>query len=147
MALEQNEAQVRPDVRGKRVADLPSMGMSNSEQRSPELSYLDAARVSSPAGVLADFDVVTAGGEPLGTIAGVVIEAGARCARYFDVQSHGWRRRHYLVKADQLAQVDSDRKELRLLSADVPELYPRTESFRPFSDTDLLAVMFPSRAA
>lgn len=121
--------------------------MPHNDQQSPELSYLDAARVSSPAGVLSDFDVVTAGGEQLGSIAGVVIEATARCARYFDVQSRGLRRRRYLVKADQLAQMDSDRKQLHLLSGDAPEVHPNPGSFRPFSDNDLLAVLFASRAA
>lgn len=122
--------------------------MPNTEHPAPELSYLDAEHVSSPAGVLSGFDVVTAGGERLGSIAGVVIEAGARYARYFDVQSHGLRRRRYLVKADQLAQVDSDRKQLRLLSADDSDVSHRgTTSFRPFSDTDVMAALFSPRAA
>jgi hypothetical protein len=122
--------------------------MPNPDTAHPELSYLDADRVSSPAGVLSQFDVVTAGGEQLGRIAGVVIEAAARRARYLDVQSHGVRRRRYLVEADQLAQVDADRKQLRLLSADVPVVSHRgDESFRPFSDSDVMAALFASRAA
>jgi hypothetical protein len=119
--------------------------MSRDESPS-ELCYLDAARVSSPAGVLADFDVVTASGEQLGSIAGVVIEAGARRARYLDVQSR--EQRHYLVQADHLAQVDSDRKQLRLIGTDVPEVADLSSTeFRPFTDDDLMAAMFPSRAA
>ena len=119
--------------------------MSRDESPS-ELCYLDAARVSSPAGVLSEFDVVTASGEQLGSIAGVVIEAGARRARYLDGESQ--ERRHYLVQADHLAQVDSDRKQLRLLGTDVPEVADLEKAqFRPFSDDDLMAAMFPSRAA
>jgi len=122
--------------------------MPSRDQPLSELCYVDAEHVSSPAGVLAGFDVVTASGEQLGSIAGVVIEAAARRARYFDVQSHGLRRRHYLLEADQLAQVDAERKQLRLVSADVPKVhYPGRASFRPFSDDDLLAALFGSRAA
>jgi len=119
-----------------------------TDQPHSDLCYLDAASVGSPAGVLSGFDVVTASGEQLGTVAGVVIESAARRARYLDIQSQGLRRRHYLVEADQLAQVDSERKQLRLLSADVPEEHDRgAPRFRPFSDDDLLTAVFASRAA
>lgn len=113
------------------------------------LSYLDAAKVDSPAGILSELDVVTAEGEPLGSIAGVVIEAAAGRARYFDIQASGWlQRRHYLVDADQLGQVDSERKVLRLLGGEVtevPDLDPST--LRRFSDDDLVAALFRPRAA
>jgi sporulation protein YlmC with PRC-barrel domain len=113
------------------------------------LCYLDAANVNSPAGALSELDVVTADGEKLGNIAGVVIEAAAGRARYLDVRSSGWlQQRHYLVEADQLAQVDSERKQLRLLSTDVKEIAGLDpSSLRQFSDDDLLAAMFRSRAA
>ena len=119
-----------------------------SDRPPSDLCYLDAAHVNSPAGVLSEFDVVTASGDQLGSIAGVVIEPAARRARYLDVQSHGLRGRHFLVEADQMAQVDSARKQLRLLSADVPKVHlGGRASFRPFSDDDLMAALFPSRAA
>jgi len=122
--------------------------MPSPDATPSELCYLDAAHVDSPAGLLAGFDVVTASGQQLGSIAGVVIDAPARRARYLDVQSHGLRRRHYLVQADHPAQVDSERKQLRLLSADVPEADDLGSArFRPFSDDDLMAALFPSRAA
>ena len=54
-----------------------------------KLCYLDAANVNSPAGVLSELDVVTASGEQLGSIAGVVIEAAAGRARYLDIRSSG----------------------------------------------------------
>ena len=121
--------------------------MSNSTLPS-NLCYLDAANVNSPAGRLSELDVVTASGEQLGSITGVVIEAAAGRARYLDVQSSGWlSRRHYLVDADQLAQVDPERKQLRLLT-DVQEVRDLdTAALRPFSDEDLLAALFTSRAA
>jgi hypothetical protein len=119
-----------------------------SREISPELCYLDAECVNSPAGVLSEFDVVTAAGEQVGSIAGVVIEASARRARYIDVRSHGLRRRRYLLPADQLAQVDSERKQLRLLTADVPEADRRDSArFRPFSDDDLIAAVLAADEA
>lgn len=123
--------------------------MPNHHQPISELCYLDAANVNSPAGVLSEVDVVTASGEQLGSIAGVVIEAAARRARYLDIQSSGLqRRRHYLVEADELAQVDPERKTLRLLSADVNEVPGLdTTVLRQFSDDDLLAALFPTRLA
>lgn len=123
--------------------------MPNQHPPMSELCYLDAAHVNSPAGVLSELDVVTVDGEQLGNIAGVVIEAAARRARYLDIRSSGWlRRRRYLVEADQLAQVDPERKMLRLLSADVREVLDLdTAVLRQFSDDDLLAVLFPTRAA
>ena len=114
-----------------------------------ELCYLDAANVNSPAGVLSELDVVAANGEQLGSIAGVVIEAAARRARYLDIRSSGVRRdRHYFVEADQLGQFDPERRTLRLLSAEVNEVPGLdTADLRQFSDDDLLAALFPTRAA
>ena len=122
--------------------------MPRREKSTSSLCYLDAAHVDSPGGMLSDFHVVSASGEQLGTIAGVVIEPAARRARYLDVQSGGFRRRHYLVEADYLAQVDVERKELRLLSAEVAEVdHGDGARFRPFSDNDLLTALFAPRAA
>ena len=68
--------------------------------------------------------------------------------RYLDVQSAGWRRRHYLVNAEQLAQVDPEQKVLRLLDADIAEVadFDRA-TLRRFSDDDLLAAVFSARVA
>ena len=122
---------------------------ANLDQPISELCYLNAASVNSPAGALSTLDVVTANGEQVGSIAGVVIEAAAGRARYLDVRSSGWlRRRNYLVDADQLAQIDPERKQLRLLTAEVTEVQDiDTAALRHFSDDDLLAALFPSRAA
>jgi hypothetical protein len=116
-------------------------------QTPSDLSYLDAAHVNSPAGALSELDVVTADGEQLGSIAGVVIEAAAGRARYLDVRSSDWQHpRRYLVEADQLAQIDCGRRQLRLLRGEVTEV-ESTATFRQFSDDDLLAALFAPRAA
>jgi hypothetical protein len=114
-----------------------------------ELSYLDAANVESPAGKLSELELVNADGERVGSIAGVVIEAAARRVRYLDVQADGWlRRRHYLVAADHLAQVDSAQKVLRLLDSEIAEVRDvDPAALHLFADDELLATVFSSRVA
>jgi sporulation protein YlmC with PRC-barrel domain len=114
------------------------------------LSYLDASKVISPAGVLAGLDVLTPDGTHLGSIEGVVIDAAARRVRYLAVESSGWfGRRRYLAEADQLGQIEGDRKALRLL-VDIRNQTVHgldTHALRAFSDEDVLAAMFAPRAA
>ena len=116
-----------------------------------ELSYLDASKVTSPAGVLSNLDLLSAEGKPLGTIEGVVIDAAARRVLYFDVQSKsGWfGRRRYFLEADQLAQVEPERKALRLRvdhkRAEVHDL--DSSALHDFGDEDLMTALFPPRVA
>ena len=115
-----------------------------------ELCYLDASHVESPAGALSTLALLTSEGKPFGTIKGVVIEAAERRVRYLDVESGGLlHRRRYLLKADQLAQLESDGNALRLLAdpseSQVTDL--NRDELRQFGDDDLLAAMFAPRAA
>lgn len=126
--------------------------MGNAAQLSAnsELSYLDASKVTSPAGVLSELDVLSAEGRRLGSIEGVVIDAAARHVRYLSLRLSGlFGRRRYLVEADHLGQLESDRKALRLrgdLRNDaVHDL--DTTALRKFSDDDLLAALFSPRMA
>ena len=114
------------------------------------LSYLDASKVTSPAGVLSELKVLSADGQPLGCIEGVVIEAAARRVRYLAVRMAGWfRDLRFFVQADQLGQIEIERKTLRLRGdledGAVHEL--DAAALRLFSDDDLLAAMFSPRAA
>ena len=115
-----------------------------------ELSYLDAAKVSSPAGALSELDVLSVEGRRLGSIEGVVIDAAARRVRYLSVRSSGWfSRRRYLVAADQLGQIEGERKALRL-RVDLRQeavLGLEAAALREFSDADLMAALFAPRAA
>jgi sporulation protein YlmC with PRC-barrel domain len=126
--------------------------MQNDAQLSAtsELSYLDASKVTSPAGVLSELDVLNPEGRRLGSIEGVVIDANARRVRYLSVRSAGWfGRRRYLVQTDQLGQVDGERKTLRLL-VDLAKAAVHgfdAAVLREFSDDDLLTAMFPLRVA
>jgi sporulation protein YlmC with PRC-barrel domain len=115
-----------------------------------ELAYLDASKVTSPAGVLSELKVLSAEGRRLGRIEGVVIDAAARHVRYLSLRLSGWfRQRRYLVQADQLGQIDGERKTLRLRADLRNEAVPGLDAaaFRKFSDDDLLAAMFAPRTA
>ncbi len=115
-----------------------------------ELSFLDASNVTSPAGALSELDVLSAEGRRLGSIEGVVIDAAARRVRYLSVRSSGWfGRRRYVVQADQVGQIEGERKALRLNVNLLDEAVHGldTAALRKFSDDDLLAVMFPPRTA
>ena len=126
--------------------------MRNDAERpaSPELSYLDASKVTTPAGVLSELEVLSAEGRRLGSIEGVVIDAAARHVRYLCVRLSRWfGRRRYLVQADQMGQIEGDRKALRLL-VDLKNEAVRgldLRALRRFSEDDLLAAMFPPRMA
>ena len=125
------------------------MSETNSTTTS-DLSYLDASRVETPVGVLADVELRTATDEPFGTILGVVIDAPARRVRYLDVQvSRGNGGRRTLIDPAEVVVVDARGQTLRLREdvppTPLPVLEPQT--VRPFDDEDLLAAMFPPRAA
>jgi hypothetical protein len=115
-----------------------------------ELSYLDASKVISPAGALSELDVLSAAGWRLGSIEGVVIDAAARHVRYLSVRLSGLLgRRRYLVEADHLGQIESERKALRLRVDLRNEAVHDLDiaALRKFSDDDLLAAIFAPRAA
>jgi sporulation protein YlmC with PRC-barrel domain len=115
-----------------------------------ELSYLEASKVSSPAGLLSELDVLSAQGQQLGKIEGVVIDAAARRVIYLFVRASSWfGRGRYLVPADQLGQIEGERKALRLRVDLRDEAVKGLDAaaLRRFSDEDVLAAMFPTRAA
>ena len=115
-----------------------------------ELSYLDASKVTSPAGALSELDVLSADGRRLGSIEGVVIDAAARRVCYLSIRSSGWfSGRRYLVQADQSGQIEGEGKALRLRVDLRNEAVPGLDAaaLREFSDLDLLAALFAPRAA
>jgi hypothetical protein len=123
----------------------------NAEQsQTSELCYLDASKVESPAGTLSELDLLTADGDSLGSIEGVVIEAAARRVRYFDVQASGWfRRKRLLLEADQLGHLEPERRAIRLRAGTELESVKgvNAAALRRFSDEDLTAALFPKHAA
>ena len=124
--------------------------MGNDDQFTSELAYLDASKVISPAGALSELDVLSTEGRRLGSIEGVVIDAAARHVRYLCVRLSGlFGRRRYLVEADQVGQIEGDRKALRLrrdLKNDAVDGLDAA-ALRRFCDDDLLAAIFAPRVA
>ena len=111
---------------------------------------LEASKVTSPAGVLSELDVLSAEGRRLGSIEGVIIEAAARRVRYLAVRIDGWFRHQLcLLQAEQAGQIEVDRKALRLrgeLGNEGLNVFD-VARLRVFSDEDLLAAIFSPRAA
>ena len=123
--------------------------MANDQaSTTPGLSYLEASKVTSPAGVLSELDILSVEGSRLGSIEGVVIDAAARHVRYLLVRATGWFGRRYLVTADQLGQIESERKAIRLTGELRDEAVHGLDAtaLRKFSDDDVLAAMFASPA-
>jgi hypothetical protein len=115
-----------------------------------ELSYLDASKVTSPAGALSELAVLSPEGRQLGSIEGVVIHAAARHVRYLCLRLSGWfGRRRYIVDAAQLGQIEGERKALRLNFDPRREAEPGLDAsaLREFSDEDVLAAVFAPRTA
>ena len=124
--------------------------MGNDDKFTSELAYLDASKVISPAGALSELDVLSTEGRRLGSIEGVVIDAAARHVRYLCVRLSGlFGRRRYLVEADQVGQIQGDRKALRLRSDLRNEAVDGLDAaaLRRFSDDDVLAAIFAPRMA
>jgi len=123
--------------------------MGNDNQFTSELSYLDASKVISPAGALSELDVLNTEGRRLGSIEGVVIDAAARHVRYLCVRLSGLFGRRYVVEADQVGQIQGDRKALRLrreLRNEAVDGF-NAAALRKFSDDDVLAAIFAPRVA
>jgi PRC-barrel domain protein len=114
-----------------------------------QLCYLDASRVNGPTGQLDSVDLLAHDDEPLGSLDGVLIDPTERRLRYFVVEKPGWfRRRRYLVPAEEGATVERSRNALRLkVAKNELSTYEEfdTESVREFSDEDLVTAMFAQR--
>ena len=121
------------------------------ESKATNLCYLSASRVKSPAGALSELELRTPEDSKLGTVDGVLIDPAARRVCYYAIGTQKlFGRRRYLVPADRPAQLEPERRTLRLqLSADELAQCPRLEAnrVREFSDDDLLTAMFQSEVA
>jgi hypothetical protein len=116
----------------------------------PRLCYLDAARVGTPAGRLAEVTLCGRDGAPLGTLDGVLISPAERRVCYLVVESErleGTRR--YLVPADALIRMECERGALRLEadtdSSAIGEV--DLDTIPPMTEDDVIAAMFATRAA
>ncbi len=126
------------------------MGVSSELPTGTDLCYLEAQNVEIPAGKLAGLELCSRDDEKLGDIDGVLIEPSARRVRYFVVKSPGWlKKRRYLLPVEDLARVERDHNVLRIeaLADDVPRQAFAPEAVRPFTDEDVVTVMFAPTAA
>jgi hypothetical protein len=109
------------------------------------LRYLDAMRVTGPAGELGDLQVSDSSGSSLGRLAGFVVDPAARQLRYFVVEVRRWlSRQRYLVPLCP-ATLEAERQTMRLdcdpaSTRDWRKFDDRL--FSCFSDNDLLDVLF-----
>ena len=89
----------------------------------------------------------SAGGESLGQTEGVAIETAEPRILYYDVIAKG--RRRYLMPADQLAQVETNRKALPLRDhAELHEISDVDPTALPtFSGEEMVTGIFGPRAA
>ena len=115
------------------------------------LRYVDASRLRSQAGRLADIDLRGMDDEKIGNLDGVLIDPVERRLRFFVVESSGWfGTRRYLLPTDCPAQVDRNGRSLRI-AVDRDGL-AQCEEFERSSvpesqDADLLDAMFGRRIA
>jgi len=87
--------------------------------------------------------------EKIGDVDGVIIEPSARRVRYLVVKSGRFRKGRYLVPVENLAQLDRSHGALRLHepAAHIEREAFDAESVRPFTDEDVITVMFAPTAA
>jgi hypothetical protein len=116
----------------------------------PRLCYLDAARVGTPAGRLAEVTLCGRDGAPLGTVDGVLINPAERRVCYLVVESERLEGTHrYLVPADALIRMECDRGALRL-EADADSVAGcdvDLDTIPPMTEDDVIAAIFARRAA
>ena len=121
--------------------------MSNDTPES-SLCYLEASKVVTPLGDLAEVKLCGPDEGTVGTLDGVLIDPMDRRVCYFVVQTPGWfRHRRYLLAAGNPIRFERGRRLLRLeqepeLSAEFDE-----RTARPMTDEDLLNALFAPRAA
>lgn len=120
------------------------------EQVDSGLRYIGAEDVEIPAGRLAGAMLVSPQAETVGSLDGIVIDPVGRHLRFFVVRPHASIAfRRHLVPAT-AARLDSEHKALHMEIepgdlARFPEV--RSDTFPPYSDEDLIAALFPPRAA
>jgi len=112
------------------------------------LRYIDGSKVTTPAGLLDQFDVLDNDESNVGRVEGIVVDPAERQVRYFVVKSHrALRARHYLMPLAP-ATIDAEHKALHVdvEPDDLDELVDGpAKAFPPFSDDDLIAALFSER--
>jgi hypothetical protein len=112
------------------------------------LRYLNAERVDTPFGTLASLALVSPTDEKLGNIGGVLIDPSEREVCYFVVESRRLLKTYRYLLPLNPVRIDADALHTELESVDLRQLREvQSDSFALFSDEDLIAAMFSTRAA
>jgi len=113
------------------------------------LRFLNASRLEGPSGDLAGVPLESVEGEPLGTLAGVLIDPPARRVCYFVVEKPGWlRRRQFLISSDCPARIEPDALRLDIDPGELAALDEfDSRAVPPFSAEDTVDAMFAERVA
>jgi hypothetical protein len=118
------------------------------QQNGLRLRYLQAERVDTPFGTLANLALVSPTDENLGNVGGVLIDPLEREVCYFVVESRRLLKTHRYLLPLNPVRIDAGALHTELESADLHRLREvRSDSFLPFSDEDLIAALFSTRAA
>ncbi|HET7695938.1 MAG TPA: PRC-barrel domain-containing protein [Vicinamibacterales bacterium] len=114
------------------------------------MRYIGADHVDTPQGALQGTMVVGPRHEPVGTLDGLVIDPIEKQVRYLVVRSRKLlRSRRHLVPLTP-ARLDAERKTLHVdVGPDDLRRFQEisADTFERYSDDDLIAALFPSRAA
>jgi hypothetical protein len=112
------------------------------------LRYLNAERVDTPFGSLAGLALVSPTDEEIGHIGGVLIDPGEREVCYFVVESRRLLKTYRYLLPLNPVRIDAGALRTELESVDLRQLREvQSDSFPLFSDEDLIAAMFSTRAA
>ena len=104
--------------------------------------------MDTPFGTLASLALVSPTDENLGNVGGVLIDPLEREVCYFVVESRRLLKTHRYLLPLKPFRIDSEALHIELESADLRQLPEvQSDSFRPFSDEDLIAALFSTRAA
>jgi hypothetical protein len=117
---------------------------------SSTLRYLEAAKVQSPVGDLAQVDLRDRDDEKIGNVEGVLVDPAERRLRFFVIQSPGWfRKRRYLLPTEWPAQVDAAGRLRVDVDSDTLACCEEFEraSVPEYGDEDLLNALFRRRIA
>jgi hypothetical protein len=113
-----------------------------------QLRYLNAERVNTPFGILAGLALVSPTDEKLGDVGGVLIDPLDRQVCYFVIESRRLLKTHRYLLPVNPVRIDAHALHSELEPADLRRLREvQADSFLPFSDEDLIAALFSTRAA
>lgn len=113
----------------------------------PDLRYLKAEQLRTDTDDLTSTVLLNPDNRKLGRLAGALIDPLRRRVRYLIIESRDWLRTHRYAIPLETTRFDRDRHAL-LVDIDANALQEiRVDTFKRFSDDDLIAALFSPAAA